>query len=179
MVWFSLFSNFIWMEIRLYVFFHFMSLFNVIWESFVLQIAASIFIVIWSSFVLISQSIHSVEEHLAYFQFWIITSNSALNILAYIILVYTYMSFSRTRVVIEALSYKLYTSSAVVDNARLFSKAAILVYTPPSSPEVYETSHYYTSLPILGIIKLFNSCQSGGCVVLSLCAFSLHLPHYS
>ena len=104
-------------------------------------------LITWSSFVLTSQVIYPffAEGCLACFPFWVITSNSTVNILVYIILVCTYMSFSRTHVVVETLNCNLCTSSTVVNNATLSSEAAIPIYTPPSSP-VFETSHDYTAV---------------------------------
>ena len=54
------------------------------------------------------------------------------------------MSFSRTHVVVELLNCNLCTSSTVVNNATVSSEATISIYITPSSPKVFETSHYYT-----------------------------------
>lgn len=91
-LWFYLLLNFAWMDTTCILFYLFL---NPRWESFVLQITASIFMDIWSSFALLSQLIHwdsnakeeyfaFVEEYLTCFQFWVIISNPAVNVLVHI-----------------------------------------------------------------------------------------------
>ena len=156
MVWFYLFLNFMHRN-QLACFLSFYVFGSTLFESRLLQTVASVFTDTWSSFILTSQFFYPffAEGYLAYFQFWVIASNSTLNILAYIILVYTYMSFSRTHVVVELLNCNLCTSSTVVNNARMSSEATISIYITPSSPKVFETSHYYTVVQALSHVRPF------------------------
>lgn len=88
-----------------------------------------------------------VEEHVACFQ-------SCCKHSGTYILMYTYMSFSRTYVIVKVLSYKLCTSSTVVGNATRFSKQ-LNQFIPLPTPEVQETSHYYTSLAYLVDVECY------------------------
>ena len=110
-----------------------MSWVNTIWEPVIAN--SCIYFYWYLIFFCINIPIYPffAEGYLAYFQFWVITSNSTLNILAYIILVCTYMSFSRTHVVVETLNCNLCTSSTVVNNATLSSEAAIPFCIPTRS----------------------------------------------
>lgn len=63
------------------------------------------------------------------------------------------------------------TSSTLLDIANLLSKV-VLIYAPTIR---YKISHCSTSLPTLGVARLFNACQSDRCEMILRYSFNLYL----